>query len=102
MTSSHKNAEGYTDVLPFRSRTDITVNEKIASVILKVNGNRIGDSDEIKFTPEDANYGLIFDATSSTPSDGTKFTRTQWDFGNGITRAYNGGPKIERIRYGRE
>jgi len=102
VTSSHKNAEGYTDVLPFRSRTDITVNEKIASVILKVNGNRIGDSDEIKFTPEDANYGLIFDATSSTPSDGTKFTRTQWDFGNGITRAYNGGPKIERIRYGRE
>lgn len=102
VTSSHKNEGGYTDVLPYRSRTDITVNEKIASVILKVNGNRVGDSDEVKFTPEDANYGLIFDATSSTPSDGTKFTRTEWDFGNGITRSYSGGPKIERVRYGRE
>jgi hypothetical protein len=37
VTSAHKNSNGYTDVLPFRSRADITVKEKIASVIIKVN-----------------------------------------------------------------
>lgn len=102
VTSSHKNAEGFTDVLPFSQRVDITVNEKIASLIVKVNSDRVDNETELKFTPEDASYGLLFDATSSTPSSGAKFSRTQWDFGNGITRSYNGSPKVERIRYGRE
>jgi len=102
VTSSHKNEEGYTDVLPFRSRTDIIVNEKIASLIIKVNGERVTDNDELKFTPGDADYGLLFDATSSTPTWGAKFSRTEWDFGNGVTRSYSGDPKIERVRYGKE
>jgi PKD repeat protein len=102
VTSSHKNAEGFTDVLPYSQRVDITVNEKIASLIIKVNSDRVDNQTELKFTPENASYGLLFDATSSTPTSGTQFSRTEWDFGNGITRSYNGGPKIERIRYGRE
>jgi hypothetical protein len=102
VTSSHKNAEGFTDVLPFTERVDITVNEKIASLIVNVNSDRVENQTELKYTPEDASYGLLFDATSSTPTSGTKFSRTQWDFGNGITRSYNGSPKVERIRYGRE
>jgi len=100
VTSSHKNEEGYTDVLPLRERVDIRVNEKIASVLLKVNGQTIGDSGAIKFTPEDANYGLIFDATSSIPTSGTQFSRTTWDFWNGITKSYSGRPNIERVRFG--
>lgn len=99
VTSSHKNAEGYTDVLPLRQRVDINVNEKIASVIIKVNGDTVSDNRELKFTPETADYGLLFDATSSTPTSGTKFMRTEWDFGNGVRRSYTGGPQIERIRY---
>jgi PKD repeat protein len=102
VTSAHKNSEGFTDVLPFSQRVDITVNEKIASLIVKVNSDRVDNETELKFTPENASYGLLFDATSSTPTSGTKFSRTQWDFGNGITRSYSGWPKIERIRYGRE
>lgn len=99
VTSSHKNAEGYTDVLPLRQRVDINVNEKIASVIIKVNGDTVSDNKELKFTPETADYGLLFDATSSTPTSGTKFMRTEWDFGNGVRRSYTGSPQIERIRY---
>lgn len=101
VTSSHKNKAGFTDVLPLSERVDIAVNEKIASLIVKVNSDRV-DNDELKFTPEDANYGLIFDATSSTPTAGTKFSRTEWDFGNGVRKGYNAWPKIERVRYGRE
>lgn len=102
VSSSHKNTEGYTDVLPYRERIDITVNEKIASLIVKVNSDNVDNETELKFTPEDAAYGLLFDASSSTPTSGAKFSRTQWDFGNGTTRSYTGSPKIERIVYGRE
>lgn len=102
VTSSHKNSGGNTDVLPLRKRVDIIVQEKIASLIINVNGDRVNDGEELKFNPDDANYGLIFDATSSTPTFGTRFERTQWDFGNGVIKSYLGWPKIERIRYGRQ
>ena len=88
MVSNHKNAGGYTDVLPFRSRADIKVKEKVASVIIKVNGLSLRQKDELKFTPEEANYGLLFDATSSTPTSGSKFLKTEWKFGNGIKKEY--------------
>lgn len=68
--------------------------------MIKVNGETVVDNSEIKFTPGTADYGLLFDATSSIPTSGTKFSRTEWDFGNGIKRSYSGSPKIERIRYG--
>jgi len=88
--SNHKNAGGYTDVLPFSSRNVIEVKEKVASFIIGINGVSLGEADEIKFTPEEANYGLIFDATSSTPTGGAKFRRTEWNFGNGVERKYDG------------
>lgn len=100
VVSAHKNESGYTDVLPFSSRTDIQVQEKIASLILKVNGETLWDNETLKFTPDEGNYGLIYDATSSTPTSGTKFIRTEWDFGNGIRRIYNWAPRIERVIYG--
>jgi len=100
--STHKNSAWYTDVLPFSSRSDITVKEKVASLIIKVNSKSLRESDELKFTPEEANYGLIFDATSSTPTGWAKFTKTEWIFGNGIERKYDGAPNIERVVYSRE
>ncbi|MDD2907989.1 MAG: PKD domain-containing protein [Candidatus Gracilibacteria bacterium] len=102
VTSNHKNSLGFNDVLPFSSRVDIVVKEKIASIILKVNSEYLGQQEELKFLPDDARYGLLFDATSSTPTSGTKFLKTEWDFGNGITRIYDGGPKVERVTYGGE
>jgi len=102
VTSSHKNAWGFTDVLPYRERIDITVNEKIASLIIKVNSDTVNDNTVLKFTPDDAAYWLLFDATSSTPTSGTRFSSVSWDFGNGVVRSYSWNPKIERIIYGRE
>lgn len=102
VVSNHKNEAGYTDILPFRSRTDIDVKEKVASLILYVNDDRLRNQDELKFTPKEASYGLVFDATSSTPTSGTKFIKTEWDFGNGVKREYTGAPKVERIVYATE
>ena len=102
VTSSHKNQDGYTDVLPFRGRVNINVQEKVASLIINIDGDRVEDNEVLKFTPDDANYGLLFDASSSTPTGGAKFIKTSWDFGNGATRTYSGPPKIERVRYGTE
>ena len=102
VVSNHKNAGGYTDVLPFRSRADIKVKEKVASVIIKVNGLSLRQKDELKFTPEEANYVLLFDATSSTPTSGSKFLKTEWEFGNGIKKEYTWAPNIERIVYNGE
>ncbi|MCD5385045.1 PKD domain-containing protein, partial [Candidatus Gracilibacteria bacterium] len=97
--SDHKNKKGYTDVLSFSGRADIKIKEKVASIILKVNSTSLRNKDVLKFTPDDARYGLLFDATSSTPTAGTKFIKTSWDFGNGITKTYDGGPKVERVIY---
>ncbi len=102
VTSSHKNSEGNTDVLPFRSRVQVVVEEKVASLIIKINGESVWDTQILKFTPDDASYGLIFDATSSLPTSGTRFVETSWDFGNGIVKSYRWSPQIERVRYGRE
>ncbi len=100
--SAHKNEAGYTDVLPFSSRANVTVKEKIASLIIKVNSTNLRNYDELKFTPEDASYWLLFDATSSSPTSGTKFIKTSWDFWNWIKREYDWDPKVERVRYANE
>ncbi|USN59310.1 MAG: PKD domain-containing protein [Candidatus Peribacteria bacterium] len=102
VVSAHKNEEGFTDVLPFRSRGDIEVKEKVASLIIKVNDSYLRNNSELKFDPTEASYGLIFDATSSTPTSGTDFIRTEWDFGNGVERKYDGEPRIERVVYAKE
>ncbi|MDD3144837.1 MAG: PKD domain-containing protein [Candidatus Gracilibacteria bacterium] len=102
VSSNHKNASGYSDVLPFSSRADIVVKEKVASIILKVNSDNLGQQEELKFLPDDAKYGLLFDATSSTPTSGTKFIKTEWDFGHGVTRVNDGGPNVERVVYAGE
>gem|GEM_PF-4003739 len=36
--SNHKNAAGYTDVLPFSTRNVVEVKEKVASLIVGING----------------------------------------------------------------
>lgn len=100
--SNHRNSKWYTDVLPYSDKIVVEVREKIASVILKVNGVNIWNNEEIKFTPDDAGWWLIVDATSSTPTSGTKFKRTVWDFWNGIKKDYDGSPKMERVVYWKE
>ncbi|MDQ7022514.1 MAG: PKD domain-containing protein [Candidatus Gracilibacteria bacterium] len=100
--SSHKNSNGYRDVLPYSGSVKIKVKEKIASVILRISGKSLDYDNEITFSPDTASYGLIFDATSSVASSGTKFIETTWDFGNGVRKSYSGGPVIERVIYSRE
>ena len=100
--SNHKNVGWYTDVLPFRSSETIEIDEKIASIILDVNDSRLWTKTELKFTPEEASYWLLFDATSSTPTWWAKFTSTEWDFGNWIERENSWEPNIERVVYSKE
>ena len=102
VTSSHRNSAWNIDVLPYSGKVEIKVEEKIASVIFRISGQKLPSNDEIKFSPEEANYGLIFDATSSVPSTWTKFLETSWDFGNGVKKKYKGSPRIERVIYSRE
>ena len=100
--SAHKNGKWYTDVIPYRWEVKIQVREKVASLIVKVNWDRLWYRERLKFTPAQAKYGLLFDATSSTPTGSAKFTRTEWNFGNWIKKSYSGEPKIERIKYTKE
>lgn len=102
VTSNHKNVNWYTDVLPFRSRSDVKINEKVASLIIKVGSSSLRDNNELKFTPEEASYWLVFDATSSTPTWWSTFSKTKWDFWNGIIEENNWWPKVRRIVYSRE
>lgn len=97
--SNHKNAKGFTDVLPFKSSTVVKVNTKIASLVLNVNWKSLKNQEVIKVSPLEASYWLIFDATSSTPTEWTAFEETTWDFWNGIKKTYKWWPKIERITY---
>ncbi len=100
--SASKNSYWKTDVLPFSSSVQINVKEKIANVVMIANDYKIENGSEIKFTPEEWAYWIIFDATSSTPTGWAKFTRTEWDFWNWVTKKYNWSPKIERAIYAKE
>ncbi len=102
ITSAHKNGKWYSDVIPYRWEVIVKVKEKIASLIVKVNWDRLGTREELKFTPTQAKYWLLFDATSSIPTWSARFIRTEWDFWNGIKKKYSWAPKIERIVYSRE
>lgn len=102
VTSASKNKYGNTDVIPFSASTNITVQEKIANVIVTANDYLLWDDDEVKFTPEEWSYWIIFDATSSIPTWWAKFTKTEWDFWNWVKRSYSGSPEIERVIYSRE
>ena len=102
ITSSHRNSQWNTDVLPYRWRVDINVQEQIASLNIRVNSDRVRDNDILKFTPEVANFWLVIDATNSLPSGGARFTQTEWDFWNGVRKTYSGPPRIERARYANE
>lgn len=102
VTSNHKNSKWFNDVLPFSSRADIEVKEKIASLILKVNWSTLWNLDELKFTPDDSRYWLLFDATSSTPTSWARFIRTEWDFGNWLKKVYDWSPRTERVVYASE
>ncbi len=100
--SAHKNSNWYTDVLPFFGVAKVEVRAKIASLIIRVGNRQIPVSDELKFSPDEAKYWLIFDATSSVPSTWTKFLNTDWDFWNGIKKSYSGSPQVHRVVYATE
>lgn len=97
--SDHRNSSNYIDVLPFRSRADIDVKQKVANINIKVNFMDLWNQSLIKLSPEDWDYWIVFDATSSTPTSSSKFLKTSWDFWNGIKRENDGGPKVERVTY---
>ena len=97
--SSHRNNSNYIDVLPFRSRADIDVKEKIANLNIKVNYTDLGNNEILKFSPENGSYWLIFDATSSIPTTWSKFLKTTWDFWNWIKRENEWSPKVEKVVY---
>lgn len=100
--SNHKNSKWFTDVLSFRSKRIVEVKEKVASLIIKVNWDSLRFTDELKFTPEEWKYWLVFDATSSIPTGWAKFTKTTWDFWNGVKKSYDWEPKVERVIYSKE
>jgi len=100
--SSHKNSFWNRDVLPYSNSVKIKVKEKIASVILRISWQSLNFDNEIKFAPDNAGFGLIFDATSSVAASWTKFVTTTWDFWNGVKKSNSGSPRIERVIYSRE
>ncbi len=100
--SAHKNSKGYMDVIPYRWEVKVQVREKLASFIIKVNGDRLWFKNRLKFTPEQAEYWLLFDATSSTPTGSAKFIRTQWNFGNWERENYSWEPRVERVKYNKQ
>ena len=99
IVSYHKNKNWNIDILPFRTRTDISVWEKIWTVILKVNDYDLRNRTSVKLLPDEARYWVLIDATSSTPAGWAKFSKTTWDFGNGVEKEYDWAPRVERVRY---
>lgn len=97
--SSHRNKSGFIDVLPFRWRSDIEVKEKVANLLINVNGKDLWNDDTLKFNSDEWAFWLIFDASSSTPTWWSKFIETSWDFGNNVVRKNDWAPKIERVTY---
>lgn len=102
IVSASRNAKGKTDVLPFSQSVPINVLPRIANLYFYINGTNVTNTDVYKVTPTVAKQGLIFDASSSQPSGGTKFLKTLWNFGNGNQKENDGGPRVERQVYATE
>ncbi len=99
VVSSHKNSFGQTDVLPLVLTQTITVWEKAANLSFTVNGNNIKNKTQIKFTPEEAKYGLVFDPSSTYANGWATIIKTEWNFWNGQTKTYDWKPKLENVKY---
>ena len=93
--SSSKNSRGYTDVLPLSTRVTINVAPKLGELVLLVNGVNVSNLDSLKISPVLGQQGIILDATASRAQNG-QIIKTEWIFGNGNRREYNGRPVVER------
>ena len=78
--SSSRNTYGKMDIIPYTGRIDIQVEPRLADLSIYLNGANVTRVETFKVTPAMARAGIIFDATASTPSGGTQFQRTFWDF----------------------
>ena len=94
--SASRNKKRYTDVLPLSTSVNIQVQPKLGEITLLVNGINVSNMSEMKISPTIAAQGLIFDATASRAIGNGRILETNWDFGNGNTRKYNGRPGAER------
>lgn len=97
--SASRNSKGKTDVLPLQTSVDVNVLPKLGNIILYINGTNVSSTDKHKITPASGRAGIIIDATASQANGGSKFVRTDWDFGNSLVLGYDGSPRLERQSY---
>ena len=97
--SGSRNSRWYTDVLPLSIGQNIQVKPKLGEITLLINGVNVSSIEKLKINPTIGKIGVVFDATASRAISNGTIKKTKWDFGNGNTREYNGGPIIERQLY---
>jgi hypothetical protein len=102
IVSASRNSKGKIDTLPYTGKTIINVLPRAGTVYMYINGVKVSNLDRLKITPAIGRAGVLIDASSSFPANGSQFTKTIWNFGNGITKTYDGSPKIERQIYANE
>lgn len=99
VVSGSRNKKWYTDVLPLTISQDIQVKPRLGEITLLVNGVNASTLSKLKINPTIWKIGVILDATASRAVSNGTIKKTKWDFGNGNTIEYNGGPIIERQIY---
>jgi hypothetical protein len=45
-----------------------------------INGVKVSSLDRLKITPAIGRAGVLIDASSSVPANGSQLTKTSWDF----------------------
>ena len=102
IVSASRNSKGKIDTLPFTGKTIINVLPRAGTIYLYINGVKTTNLDRLKVTPAIGRAGILIDASSSAAANGSQFTKTAWDFGNGMTKTYDGAPKVERQIFANE
>lgn len=102
IVSASRNSKGKIDTLPFSGKTIINVLPRAGTIYMYINGVKVSNLDRLKITPAIGRAGVLIDASSSFPANGSQFTKTIWDFGNGMTKNYDGAPKVERQIFANE
>lgn len=69
---------------------------------MNINGVSVSNLERLKITPVIGRAGVLIDASASVAAAGSQFVKTSWDFGNGITKNYDGSPKVERQIFANE
>jgi PKD repeat protein len=90
--ATSKEENGYKTAMDGIAKVQIRVEAPVSNIITRIQGETVSTSKRVHIS--DAQKGISFDASLSTPQLGRSFTQFLWKFGNGNSEQNNTGASV--------